>query len=170
MKIVSNVFDVLEKALKGICVFLTLDFTLITCASIIARYVFKAPFSWSEQTCRYLFIWSVMLYMPVIMRAKGNLGFDLLVNRLPRKAQDFISLFCMVLIDIFAVLYCKFSVQFVLKTMGKKLSGINAPYWSVYSAQIIGAGILALFTTELIIKDIIRLKNKSAATEEVDDK
>lgn len=170
MKIVSNVFDALEKSLKVICILITIAFTLITCASIVARYVFKAPFSWSEQTCRYLFIWSVMLYMPVIMRAGGNLGFDLLVNRLPKKAQDFISLFCMVLIDVFAVLYCKFSVQFVLKTMNKKLSGINVPYWSVYSAQIIGAAILALFTTELIIKDIIRLKKQPAATEEVDDK
>lgn len=56
MKIVSNVFDVLEKALKGICILITIAFTLITFASIVARYVFKAPFSWSEQTCRYLFI------------------------------------------------------------------------------------------------------------------
>ena len=52
MKIVSNVFDVLEKALKGICILITIAFTLITFASIVARYVFKAPFSWSEQTCR----------------------------------------------------------------------------------------------------------------------
>ncbi len=170
MKIVSNVFDVLEKALKGICILITIAFTLITFASIVARYVFKAPFSWSEQTCRYLFIWSVMLYMPVIMRTGGNLGFDLLVNKLPKKAQNFISLSCMVLIDVFAVLYCKFSVQFVLKTMSKKLSGINVPYWSVYSAQIIGAAILALFTTELIIKEILKLKKQPAVTEEVDDK
>ena len=160
MKTVGKIFDVVEEALKWICIVLTVAFTLITFASVIARYCFRAPFDWSEQTCRYLFFWSVMLYMPVITRQSNNLGFDLLLKKLPKKAQDVISIFCLVLIDAFAAFYCFYSVQFIAKTMAKKLSGINVPYWAVHGAQVVGAGILFLFTLELIINKIVEIAKK----------
>lgn len=94
------------------------------------------------------------------MRERGNLGFDLLVNKLPPKAQHTLKVFCMVIIDAFAILYCNYSVRFVIKTMGKKFGGINVPYWSVYSAQAIGAFLLVLFTTEIIINDIVVLRKE----------
>lgn len=153
MKIVSKAFDVVETALKYICMMITVAFTLITFASVIARYVFKAPFDWSEQTCRYLFIWSIMLYMPVIMRKRGNLGFDLLLNRLPKTARDWIILFCHVLIAGFALFYFDYTMVFIQKTMNKKFSGLNLPYWTIYGAQAVGAAILFLFTLELIVCD-----------------
>ena len=160
MKIVSKIFDGIEAVLKYACMAITVAFTVITFASVIARYVFRAPFDWSEQTCRYLFIWSIMLYMPVIMRKRGNLGFDLLINRFPKSVRDVIGLLCHVLIAGFAVFYFDYTLQFILKTMNKKFSGINVPYWSVYGAQAVGAAILFLFTMELIVYDTADLLKK----------
>lgn len=163
MKTIDKIFSAIVKVLKLLSVALTIAFSLITLASVVSRYFLKAPFNWSEQTCRYLFIWSVMLYMPVIMREKGNLGFDLLVNKLPVNVQKILSIICKVLIDVFAVFYCSYTIRFIIKTFGKKFGGIKVPYWSVYSAQAVGAFLLALFTTEIIINDIIAMRKERKA-------
>ena len=57
MKAIGKIFDVLEKILKNICGALVVGFTGITLVAVIARYVLNSPIWWSEQLCRYLFIW-----------------------------------------------------------------------------------------------------------------
>lgn len=158
LKTIGKINDVIVKGLKYICILLTVAFTLVTFWAVIARYVFVKPLSWSEQLCRYLFIWSVMLYMPVIQRERGNLGFDLVLNRLPKKFQQIFGIVCLALIAYFAFYYFDYTLSFVQKTMNKKLTGgIIVPYWAVYGAQLVGSGLLFIFTLELMINDIIAL-------------
>ena len=98
LKAIGKIFDVLEKILKNICGALVVGFTGITLVAVIARYVLNSPIWWSEQLCRYLFIWMLMLYFPIIVRHEQNLGFDVLVKRLPKKFQDISWLICNMLI------------------------------------------------------------------------
>ena len=94
MKTVGKVFDWVELALKWISGLLLVAFTLLTLAQVISRYIFSMPLSWSEQLARYMFIWMLMLFMPVIMRHGNNLGFDLIINKLPKTAQDVFWIIC----------------------------------------------------------------------------
>ena len=157
MKTVGKVFDAVEKVLSAISGTLLVTFTLLTLVQVVMRYVFEMPLSWSEQLSRYLFIWMIMLYMPVIMRHGNNLGFDLIINKLPQKAQDIFWLICETLIGIFAGLYCYYSIQLCIKFSKKVLVGLGIKANWVYSAQIIGAGLLCLFCIELIINRIIAM-------------
>ena len=159
MKTVGKVFDAVEKVLCALSGALLVSFTLLTLVQVITRYLFNMPLSWSEQLARYLFIWMLMLYMPVIMRHGNNLGFDLIINKLPQKAQDIFWLICEALIAGFAGLYCYYSVQLCIKFSKKILVGLGIKANWVYSAQIVGAGILCLFCIELFIKRVIELKN-----------
>ena len=88
MKIIGKAFDALEKGIKVICGVLATGFTIMTLISVIARYVLNAPIWWSEQFCRYLFVWMLMLYAPIIVRHNKNLGFDLVVSKLPKIVQE----------------------------------------------------------------------------------
>ena len=159
MKTVGKAFDAVEKVLSGISGVLLVIFTLLTLVQVIMRYVFEMPLSWSEQLSRYLFIWMIMLYMPVIMRHSNNLGFDLIVNRLPQKAQDIFWLICEGLIGAFGGLYCYYSIQLCIKFSKKVLVGLGIKANWVYSAQIFGAFFLCLFSIELFINRIIAMKN-----------
>ena len=109
MKTVGKAFDRLEAVLKVISGVLLVGFVILTLVQVIMRYVFKNPLSWSEQLARYMFIWMLMLYMPVIMRHGNNLGFDLIINRLSKKAQNIFWIICETLIAAFAALYCIYS-------------------------------------------------------------
>ena len=160
MKTVGKVFDKVELVLKWISGILLVAFTLLTLVQVVSRYIFEMPLSWSEQLARYMFIWMLMLYMPVIMRHGNNLGFDLIVNRLPKKAQDVFWVLCEFLIAGFAALYCTYSIQLCQKFAKKTLVGlgIKAPW--VYSSQIVGAAILCLFSVEVAVNRILRMRQE----------
>lgn len=154
---IGKAFDKLERVLSALSGALLVAFTLLTLIQVVMRYVAKSPLSWSEQLARYLFIWMLMLYMPVIMRHGGNLGFDLIVNRLPKKAAEIFWLICEFLIACFAALYCYYSVRLCIKFAKKTLVGLGIKANWVYSAQVVGAGLLCLFVLELLINRAIAL-------------
>jgi len=160
VKIIGKAFDSLEKALKIICGVLLVGFVALTLIQVVMRYVFGNPLSWSEQLARYMFIWMLMLYMPVIMRHGNNLGFDLIINRLSKKAQNVFWIICEMLIAAFAALYCTYSVQLCIKFSRKTLVGLGIKANWVYSAQIVGAALLFLFSLELVINRILKTMGK----------
>lgn len=160
MKIIGKAFDSLEKVLKIICGVLLVGFVALTLIQVVMRYVFGNPLSWSEQLARYMFIWMLMLYMPVIMRHGNNLGFDLIINRLSKKAQNVFWIICEMLIAAFAALYCTYSVQLCIKFSRKTLVGLGIKANWVYSAQIVGAALLFLFSLELVINRILKIMGK----------
>ena len=160
MKTVGKAFDAVEKVLCALSGTLLVAFTLLTLVQVVMRYVFEMPLSWSEQLARYLFIWMLMLYMPVLMRRGNNLGFDLIISHFSEKAQDIFWLVCEALIAGFAGLYCYYSIQLCIKFSKKVLVGLGIKANWVYSAQIVGAGILCLFCIELLINRIIEMKNQ----------
>lgn len=49
---------------------------------IIWRYAFRNPIGWSEQVGRYIFVWIVMMAVPVGLWRQGLYRFDLILNKL----------------------------------------------------------------------------------------
>ena len=164
MKAVGKAFDKLEAALKIISGVLLVGFVILTLIQVIMRYVFKNPLSWSEQLARYMFIWMLMLYMPVIMRHGNNLGFDLIISRFSKKAQNIFWIICEAMIAAFAALYCVYSVQLCIKFSRKTLVGLGIKANWVYSAQIVGAFLLCIFSLELVINRILATARKEDET------
>lgn len=160
LKTVGKIFDKVEAFLKIVCGTLLVSFVILTLVQVIMRYVFNSPLSWSEQLARYMFIWMLMLYMPVIMRHGNNLGFDLIINKLPEKAQNIFWVICESLIAAFAALYCVYSVQLCIRFSKKTLVGLGIKANWVYSAQVVGAALLCLFSLELVINRIIATAGK----------
>lgn len=161
MKTIGKAFDALEKGIKVICGFLAAGFTIMTLISVIARYALSAPIWWSEQFCRYLFIWMLMLYAPIIVRHNKNLGFDLVVAKLPKIVQEITWLISEALIGVFGACYCYYTLQLCEKFSHKIMEGIRIPAPVMYSAQAVCGALLAVFSLELVINHIIALKNNN---------
>lgn len=159
MKTIGNTLDVLEKGIKTVCCALAAGFTVMTLISVIARYVLGAPIWWSEQFCRYLFVWMLMLYAPIIVRHNKNLGFDLVVSKLPKMVQEITWLMCEVLIGVFGACYCVYTIQLCEKFSSKLMDGIRIPAPIMYASQAVCGALLALFSLEVVINHIIALKN-----------
>src|SRR6185503_1739050 len=57
--------------------------TVLVTVQVFARYVLNDTPPWSEELCRYLFVWASFLGACVAMRRAAHLGVDSLVVRLP---------------------------------------------------------------------------------------
>src|SRR5262245_12867675 len=62
--------------------------TVLVSVQVFARYVLNDTPAWSEELCRYLFLWASFLGACVAMHRTAHLGVDSLVMRLPVRARE----------------------------------------------------------------------------------
>lgn len=70
--------DVWTKVLWYLTAVMVLATIVVITMQIVWRYVLNDPLSWTEQISRYLFVWIVMLAVPVGLYRSGLYNFDLL--------------------------------------------------------------------------------------------
>jgi TRAP-type C4-dicarboxylate transport system permease small subunit len=75
--------------------------TVLVTVQVFARYVLNNTPPWSEELCRYLFVWVSFLGACVATRRAAHLGVDSLVSRLPTGAREVLRHAVSVLIVVF---------------------------------------------------------------------
>ena len=148
----KKIFDIIEKVVVTFITAVMFVFITLVAVQVIWRYVLSNPLPWTEQAARYLFIWMLMLAMPILVRRKSNMAFDLLYNRFPEKVQHFIQILTLILIAAFGVVYFMASMELCIKAANKTAIGLGIPMVWVYGAQPVGAGLLVLTALEQIIE------------------
>ncbi len=156
----KKAMDALEMMLKTTVTAVLIVFTVLVAVQVISRYVFHSPITWTEQAARYLFIWMIMLEMPVLFRIKGNMTFDLLLDKFPEKMQTFIHIVGIILVAGFAASYFSASLGLCMKSVGRIAVGIGLPINCVYAAQPVGSALLFLTAAEAAVESLRRLFHK----------
>lgn len=155
-KLLSRIIRLIEYILM---VLLGVALIIIT-LQVFFRYILHNPLSWSEQTARCLFIWMIMLAVPVLFYRKGAVAFDLLVDMLPRRAQDIVKVLVQLLILGFAVFYLISSTQLCIQTGSRILSVLEIPMNLLYSAPPVAMVITILVIFSHIVECIKDLTGK----------
>lgn len=146
-KILAKIIWVIEKILM---VLLGVAIAIIA-AQVFWRYVLNDPLNWSEQTARCLFIWMMMLSIPVLFYRKSAVAFDLLLDAMPAKVQDLVRILIQLIILFFAGFYLKASLELCIQTGSRVLSGIEIPMNMLYSAPVVSMTLLILVTIQQIL-------------------
>ena len=146
-KVLNKLCWLLEKLF---CICLALAIIIIT-AQVLFRYVLKTPLSWSEQIGRYLFVWMLMLGLPVVYRKKQLMAFDLLVKKFKKRIQKVISIAGTILIIGFCIYFFVQSSDLCIETAGRIVPGIEIPYLAVYIAQPTCAVLMGVFGIEALL-------------------
>ena len=111
---------------------------------IVSRYVFNDPVSWTELGARYLFIWIVMLAIPVSYHRGGAFVFDLLVKKISKKLALVVSTMTNLLCLAFTVYYFWQGLQLCITAGWRVSSGIPIKMGVMYAAQPICAAVLCI--------------------------
>ena len=80
-KIVGKMIDILEKimtVLLGVA-------AILVVMQIFWRYVLRDPLGWTDQGCRFVFVWMCMFGLLVLFYRKSVVAFDLIVGKLKGK-------------------------------------------------------------------------------------
>jgi len=85
--------DMVDKALRGILIFLMGFLVVVVSWQVVSRYVLSSPSSYTEEIARFTLIWIGLLGAAHALRMRMHLGIDLLVNKLTGKAQSVVLMF-----------------------------------------------------------------------------
>src|SRR5580765_3834636 len=124
--------------------------TVLVTIQVFARYVLNDTPPWSEELCRYLFVWASFLGACLAMGRAAHLGVDSLVVRLPAPLRETLRHAVTVLVALFAGMLVWQGAALVpaMATQRSPSMGISLMY--VFAAiPVAGAIMLALQIREL---------------------
>ena len=150
----KRVLDPVCKVIEYILIALMACFSCVVVLQILFRYVFGHPLTWSEQVSRYMFIWGVMLAVPLVYRKGNDICFDLLKQKLPKSIQSILNVLTDVLMLGFAGLYLYYSAQFCILSSDLIAAGIGIKLLYIYIAQPVCAVLLILTAIEKAIQHL----------------
>ena len=160
----KKVYDAMSDVLSRICFVLMIFYTVLVAIQVVSRYFFGSPTTWTELVARYLFVWSMMLYMPVLYRNHGNPTFDLVYKKLRQKTREILDLVSNLCIGFIGFEMCYWGARFC-SLMGNKYmqglgSNVRIPMNWAYCAIPVGGLFLILICIEQLIRDIEILEGK----------
>ncbi len=124
---------------------------------VFMRYVVSSPLSWTEQISRYLFIWMIMLGIPIMFHRKIYMAFDLIFDSLDDRKQRLMGIIIKVAICFFALFYFRYSLSLCINTYGRMTAGVKLPLYMVYGAQPASASCIFIVTLNQLL---IEIKNR----------
>jgi TRAP-type C4-dicarboxylate transport system permease small subunit len=154
----KRIFDGLALLLTWLCLGLLIIYTILVAVQVISRYAFHSPTTWTELVARYLFVWSIMLYMPVLFRIQGNAAFDLILKKLKPSKFRIVRLLNNGFVLMGAIFLVRWGFVFCSKMSNKYMVGLGSevriPMNYAYLAIPIGATLLILMCLEQIVSNL----------------
>lgn len=149
---INKILDYFEESLCCICLVIM---TALTFANVIARYVFSASFSFSEEITTYLFVLLSLLGAAIAAKRGAHLGFTLLTDHVGKVAGRILGIISMTLSTLFSGVICYYGVLMTLNQFnkGQLTAGTQLPEWIFGSFVPVGA----LFVTIRFAQNTIRL-------------
>ena len=135
-------------------VFLLVAMTLTVFSQVIARYIFEAPLSWSEELARFILIWLSMLSAAYAFKTKSHFALTILVSKLPNKHQKITSFCINIIVAIFFLIIFYYSVIFVHSVNGHIAPALQISMQIPYSSIIVASGLISIFSFLSAVKTI----------------
>ena len=125
--------------------------------SVVGRYVFDIGIAWSDELARMLFVWVVFLGFAVAVRHRGNIGVELLVDRLARPARRKLILFQDIVVLAFSLFFTWQAAVTMRFSLLQRLPALQITIAWLYAAVLI-AGVLMTFYAAANLRDTMRGK------------
>ena len=156
--------------------FLVIFLILIACVSLAQVVWKKASFleslTWSDEFCRFMWIWTVFISLPYTIRKGSMLRVSVVLDLMPqvvRKvinlAVDVITMACMVLLA-----YYSFTVIFGapdapgVMSSGELSTAMQWPMWMVYSVMLFGYALGTLRALQMTVLHAMHFGEKELTT------
>lgn len=154
--------DGLEKGRRGwiwrhpleltLCAIL-LAMTAVTFAQVVARYVFEAPLSWSEELARFLLMWLAMLSAAYGFKLRVHFALRLVVSACPPGVQRVVQILVTAVAALFLLAFLYLSIKFVLGVDGHIAPALRIPMEIPYASSIVGSALMLYYLLKTFWQD-----------------
>ena len=142
-----------------LCILLSL-LTIITFSQVVARYVFEAPLSWSEELARFILLWLAMLSAAYGFKIKTHFALMFIVNRTSFKFRIYVYFYVTLIVSIFLIIFIYYSFIFVMGVNGHLAPALQIPMEIPYSSTIVGGILMLYYVLKNLVDEIKKINNK----------
>lgn len=142
-----------ERALSVICAVILGIMLVVVFAQVVTRYVLQTPFTWGDELARFLQIWLTFLGASLAFLVGGHASIQMLIDRLPEKANRITRVFIALLMGGFFLILGMKGIHLARFTWSDESPALSIPYGIVYLALPVASGFIFLTQT----RDLWRL-------------
>lgn len=148
-----KIIDKIEEIAVVLCLSIM---TVLTFSNVIARYVFSASFSFSEEITTYLFVLLSLLGTAIAAKRKAHLGLTIITDRVSEKKAKVLTIIGYILASVFTGAIVYYGILMVISqfTLGQKTAGMQWPEWIFGSFVPIGATFALFRFLQLLIETV----------------
>ncbi|MDY6972760.1 MAG: TRAP transporter small permease [Thermodesulfobacteriota bacterium] len=137
-EIVDRIGYIIEISTGSLCVLFFAAMTFVTITGVFYRYVLNDPILWSNESARFLMLWTGFLAMNIAMRKGEHIHIDIVVKWLPSWMSRALGYVVYLLIAYFLILLLVKGWAMALNTMMTGFTLSISMFW-IYASVPVGA-------------------------------
>jgi len=138
--VVARLLLLLDGLVKYVALFLLIELIVTVFAGVVARYVFNASFSWTEELASWSFIWLIFTGVAAGHRGEQHIAVGMIDDIVPQRARPAVE-FLVDLIVAYTTVMLLFGGGELVRSIGGTSTGLRWPNFVKYA--IIPASCLA---------------------------
>ena len=162
LNVLLAINNILNRAILWLATIIVALMVLALSLSALTRYVSGIGYDWFIELPPVLTSWLVFpLLGPLLVQGK-HIKVDFLTSILSDKSKIYLRMFVAIVALMAGLIFCKAGIDATVLyyNLGQKMElEIDVPIWGMYLAFPTGFLILILFSTQMFLEEILRLKN-----------
>lgn len=156
----KKVLSYLDKNIELVFIYFFGAICLVAVALQILARIMNVSIAWTEEVCRYSFVWVCFLGMSYGIKEKLHIRFELLLGAFKGKGRIIMELFIdLVLLVLFCMVFY-FSIYFVKASAGRLAPALNISKNIVNVSAPVGFVLCILRTVQDIAGRVALLRRK----------
>ena len=164
-RIVDRIGDGLANICLAIAAVALICIVAINGANVVARYLFRTPFSWAKEMMLFLMILSVFAGAIAVTWRNLHIRIDTFVDRMqPGARRTALAIGSLVSIAVIGVVTMHSGrIVSLLQMLDQRSDALSAPSWIPQSFVTIGLGTIALIIAVKLAMSLLRAAPDAAA-------
>lgn len=146
-------FSKIEEWIAIVCLIIM---SLLTFTNVVARYVFSASFSFSEELTTYLFVLLSLVGTAIAAKRRAHLGLSILTDAVSKSTERYFKIFGYLVSVLFSAALFYYGILMVKSQimLGQVTAGMQWPEWIFGSFVPIGAFFVTIRFAQVLIETI----------------
>ncbi|MBA2442097.1 MAG: TRAP transporter small permease [Rubrobacter sp.] len=148
----------LDRTLDGLMILLLAGIVVLVLLQISQRYFSLFPTPWTEEMSRYLFVYLTFFGSALLIKEKGHIIVDVVVDNLPRRLR--LMVFVLVQLLLLAFLYLFVGGIFELTLTSSNTVASSMTWFSMswlYGGVWLGGVLMFVYTLIELVKGVMEL-------------
>lgn len=158
-------FKGLRKVETVLAVIAMVAFTVVAFLQVFFRVFLHAPLAWSEELCKFCFIWCMYLGSILVSADEEHFTVDFFTKLMPPVVQAVLRYLSYALIALFSFILIKYGWGLVATNMNRVSPALSVHMGYIYTIFPLNGVLVLVHVIERIYHDIISSRGSKEVTE-----